>query len=134
MQGAGRVNQPATHALVIAAVVVGGLLAASASAQTAPSNGSPQHPANGASQPGTYQAPVQISPQGPQPITIGPDGKETSQPSASDAAKEHKPLTRDQAKDLFKSVDEILAFVSKDTDLPIKSSIKKKLLTRDEVN
>jgi hypothetical protein len=133
-QGAGRVNQSATHALVIAAVVVGCLLAASAGAQTAPSNGSPQQPANGTSQPGTYQPPVQISPQGPQTITIGPDGKETSQPSGSDAAKEHKPLTKDQAKELFKSVDEILAFVSKDTDLPIKSSIKKKLLTRDEVN
>jgi hypothetical protein len=133
-QGVGRVNQPATHALVIAAVVIGGLLASSASAQTAPSNASPQQPANGASQPGTYQPPVQISPQGPQTITIGPDGKESSRPSATDAAKEHKPLTKDQAKELFKSVDEILAFVSKDTDLPIKSSIKKKLLTRDEVN
>ncbi|HWG17410.1 MAG TPA: hypothetical protein VN678_06075 [Acidobacteriaceae bacterium] len=127
-------NQSATHALVIAAVIVGGLLAASASAQTAPSNGTPQQPVKGASQPGTYQPPVQISPQGPQTITIGPDGQERPQASGSDAAKEHKPLTKDQAKELFKSVDEILAFVSKDTDLPIKSSIKKKLLTRDEVN
>src|ERR1035438_2985333 len=46
----------------------------------------------------------------------------------------HPPLTKDQAKELFRSVDEILQFVSKDADLPIKHTVKRKLLTRDEVN
>ena len=32
---------------------------------------------------------------------------------------QHAPLTKDQAKELFRSVDEILAFVSTDTKLPI---------------
>ncbi|HXE09665.1 MAG TPA: hypothetical protein VN612_17305 [Acidobacteriaceae bacterium] len=122
------------HALMIGAVIGGSLQAASAGAQTAPSAGSRQPPPSGVPPSGTYQPPVQTSPQGPQTITIGPDGKETTPPGSTDAAKEHKPLTKDQAKELFKSVDDILAFVSKDTDLPIKSGIKKKLLTRDEVN
>jgi hypothetical protein len=46
----------------------------------------------------------------------------------------HAPLTKEQAKDLFRSVDEILSFVSSDTDLPIIHSVKRKLITRDEVN
>jgi hypothetical protein len=61
-----------------------------------------------------------------------PDG--VSPPSGNQAAQSHAPLTKEQAKELFSSVDDILQFVSKDTDLPIKSSIKRKLLTRDEVN
>jgi len=47
---------------------------------------------------------------------------------------QHAPLTKDQAKELFKSVDDILSFASKDTGLPIEHSVKRKLLTRDEVN
>ena len=66
-----------------------------------------------------------------QPAQIAPPGTETP-PEKSDA--QHAPLTKAQANELFKSVDDILAFVSKDTDLPIKSSVKRKLLTRDEVN
>ncbi len=54
-------------------------------------------------------------------------------PIAQDDAK-HAPLTKEQAKELFKSVDEILQFVSADTDLPIEHSVKRRLVTRDEVN
>jgi hypothetical protein len=38
-----------------------------------------------------------------------------------------------QAEELFRSVDEILAFASKDTGLPIKDKVKRKLANRDEV-
>jgi hypothetical protein len=38
-----------------------------------------------------------------------------------------------EAKELFKSVDEILQFASHDTDLPIKHEVKRKLTRRDEV-
>ena len=100
-------------------------------AQTAPSSGTQPSP-NSPQQPGNYQPPVQITPS--QTITIGPDGKEMPAPNNSAAQKDRKPLTKDQAKELFKSVDDILQFVSKDTDLPIQHSIKRKLLTRDEVN
>jgi hypothetical protein len=43
-------------------------------------------------------------------------------------------MTKDQAKELFRSVDEILNFVSSDTKLPIEHTVKRKLITRDEVN
>jgi hypothetical protein len=55
-------------------------------------------------------------------------------PNSPNAAQSDAPLTKDQAKELFRSVDEILAFASKDTDLPIRHSVKRKLITRDEVN
>jgi len=43
------------------------------------------------------------------------------------------PMTKEQAKELFRSVDEILDFVSSDTKLPIEHSVKRKLISRDEV-
>src|SRR5260370_17211125 len=43
------------------------------------------------------------------------------------------PMTKEQAKELFRSVDEILGFVSSDTKLPIEHSVKRKLISRDEV-
>ena len=46
----------------------------------------------------------------------------------------HAPLTKAQASELFRSVDEILSFASTDTGLPIVHSVKRKLITRGEVN
>ena len=43
------------------------------------------------------------------------------------------PMTKEQAKELFRSVDEILNFVSSDTKLPVQHSVKRKLISRDEV-
>ncbi len=43
------------------------------------------------------------------------------------------PMTKEQAKELFRSVDEILSFVSGDTKLPVQHSVKRKLISRDEV-
>src|SRR5208282_1152150 len=37
-----------------------------------------------------------------------------------------------EAKELFRSVDEILQFASQDTDLPIKHKVKRRLAKRDE--
>ena len=42
-------------------------------------------------------------------------------------------ITPKEAEELFRSVDEILAFVSKDTGLPIKEPVKRKLADREEV-
>jgi len=42
-------------------------------------------------------------------------------------------MTKDQAKELFRSVDEILNFASSDTKLPIEHPVKRKLISRDEV-
>jgi hypothetical protein len=43
-------------------------------------------------------------------------------------------MTQQQAKELFRSVDEILSFASTDSGLPIEHSVKRKLISRDEVN
>jgi hypothetical protein len=109
---------------LVTAVVTGLLLVPETRAQAAPN-----------SPPPTLQPPAQTGPTPGQTIELTPDNsKNAPPPSGSQAEQQPAPLTKDQAKELFKSVDDILAFVSKDTDLPIKSSIKRKLLTRDEVN
>jgi hypothetical protein len=59
---------------------------------------------------------------------------EKGTPAAAQDDSKAAPLTKDQAKELFKSVDEILQFVSTDTDLPIEHTVKRRLVTRDEVN
>ncbi|RXH57503.1 hypothetical protein [Granulicella sibirica] len=51
-----------------------------------------------------------------------------------DGAKPQAPLTKAQSKELLDSVDEILKFVSTDTKLPITHPVKRKLVSRDEVN
>jgi hypothetical protein len=56
-----------------------------------------------------------------------------TQPQNGAAGKPSTPMTKDQAKELFRSVDEILDFVSSDTKLPIEHSVKRKLISRDEV-
>src|SRR5271170_5939676 len=68
-------------------------------------------------------------------------GAQTATPNAgqapaqsTDQAATQAPMTKDQAKELFRSVDEILSFASTDTKLPIEHSVKRKLISRDEVN
>jgi len=46
--------------------------------------------------------------------------------------KEHK-ITAEEAKELFQSVDEILAFASKDTLLALKKTVKKEMVSREQV-
>jgi hypothetical protein len=53
------------------------------------------------------------------------DQPETSRPETT--------VSPQEAKELFKSVDEILKFASDDTGLPIKHEVKRKLVKRDEV-
>ncbi|HUA16969.1 MAG TPA: hypothetical protein VMG31_16870 [Verrucomicrobiae bacterium] len=53
--------------------------------------------------------------------------------SGDDSAKDDVKITPRQAEELFHSVDEILQFDSKQTGLPIKHEVKRKLTSRDEV-
>jgi hypothetical protein len=73
------------------------------------------------------QAPTQTPPQQPGPEKVSPP------PQTPQAAAPEHHLSKAEAEELFKSVDEILAFVSKDTGLPIKEPVKRKLVTREEV-
>jgi hypothetical protein len=54
-------------------------------------------------------------------------------PGTAAAGKPETHITPQQAKDLFRSVDQILQFVSNDTGLAIKHSVKRKLTTRAAV-
>src|SRR5271165_2691146 len=75
---------------------------------------------------------VQDQPQSPPSPQAQPHSPQTS-PSQAAESEASKPITKAQAKELFRSVDEILQFVSQDTGLPIKHKVKRKLITRDKV-
>jgi hypothetical protein len=94
-------------------------------AQEAPSQGQQDQ---GQSQ-DQSQKPPDTSAQ-PKPTTT------TQSPSAPTPATQEKPevkITPREAEELFHSVDEILAFDSKHTGLPIKKQVKRRLTSRDEV-
>jgi hypothetical protein len=83
------------------------------------------------------------------PVQVSPDGKpgappktkieitvpldEPPKPGAKAQPQPEQRMSKQQAEELLKSVDEILAWVSKDTGLPIKHPVKRKLATRAEV-
>lgn len=48
--------------------------------------------------------------------------------------KPDKPMTKEQAKELFQSVDGIMQFASEDSKLPVLHSVKRTLVSRAEVN
>ncbi|MCL2659397.1 MAG: hypothetical protein FWD64_02595 [Acidobacteriaceae bacterium] len=58
----------------------------------------------------------------------------TGAPADQTNPKASAPITKQQAKELFRSVDEILSFASQDTGLPVEHSVKRKLISRDEVS
>jgi hypothetical protein len=85
-----------------------------------------------------YSQPVAaFQTQQPPPAPATPQKSDQQQnPAPGDQAeppqKEHK-ITPDEIKELFNSVDEIFSFASKDTDFPIKHSVKKAIVSRDQV-
>src|SRR5205807_5502861 len=54
-------------------------------------------------------------------------------PAKPSPPKEEVKITPREAEELFHSVDEILAFDSKQTGLPIKKEVRRKLTSREEV-
>ena len=56
-----------------------------------------------------------------------------AQPPAGAPATQEKIVSPKEAKELFRSVDEILQFASEDTGLPIEHKVKRRLTKRDEV-
>lgn len=69
---------------------------------------------------------------GESPATTQPGTPVSGQPVASSAIEERK-ISPQEAEKLFRSVDEILQFASKDTLYPIKREVKRQLISRDEV-
>jgi hypothetical protein len=70
-----------------------------------------------------------------------PEQSEPAQPGKQSEAESSKPessksetkITPEQAEQLFRDVDTILDFASKDTELPIKHEVKRRLTSREEV-
>lgn len=80
-------------------------------------------------------APAQ-EPAKPQPPADKDPSSEMSPEQGSQGqavATPEKKISSQEAQELFRSVDEILKFVSKDTSLPIRDDVKRKLVSRDEV-
>jgi hypothetical protein len=101
-------------AVVLTAVIWPASLPAQGS-QTSDQGVPPQTPAN---QPASTQEPKPVPP--------------TQAPANNEAQGDVK-ITPRQAEELFHSIDEILDFDSKQTGLPIKKEVKRKLTSRDEV-
>src|SRR3984885_10180601 len=70
--------------------------------------------------------------EGPKPLAQAQTLPEQAQP-APPTEKEEVNITPREAEELFHSVDEILAFDSKQTGLPIKKEVRRKLTSREEV-
>ena len=78
------------------------------------------------------QSPVAPVAPGPPPASTPSTGG-SSQPPQQPQAKADTHLTNAQAKELFRSVDDILHFASEDSKLPVKREVKRKLQTRASV-
>jgi hypothetical protein len=73
---------------------------------------------------------------GQQSSSPNTDQNHGSSAQTNQTAKENagdQKISPKEAEQLFRDVDEILKFASKDSDLPIKHEVKRKLTTRDEV-
>ncbi|MBI1740046.1 MAG: hypothetical protein HYR57_04080, partial [Candidatus Koribacter versatilis] len=68
-------------------------------------------------------------PSGKSQVSAGEGGRATQ---ATQSAQE-KIISPQEAKELFKSVDEIVEFASQETKLPIKEEVKRRLVERNEV-
>jgi len=77
----------------------------------------------------TQTSPPQGQTQSGQPQTSAGEGPNSTQQPAAPATI----VSPREAKELFRSVDEILQFASLDTGLPIEHKVKRKLTKRDEV-
>ncbi len=105
--------------------------------QTPSSPPSPQQPATPA-QPQNPQQPGDSQTQVPGTGTAVQDQQQGSDAAqgadqAQDQPEPEGHITKQQAKDLFRSVDEILGFVSSDTGLPIEHKVNRRLITREMV-
>ena len=91
--------------------------------------------ASAAPQDQTSQSPTP-QPQASQPQNPADEDRATqseTQDKNSTVSTDEKTLSPQSAKDLFRSVDELLKFASDDTGMPVKHEVKRKLTSRKEV-
>jgi hypothetical protein len=112
-------------------------------AQATPSQSQSNPPAQSPNQSATSSQPATQTPsQPPNPsgATQVPGAgvsvqnqQQGSAPASAQHPEPQTPITKAQAKELFRSVDEILDFASHDTGLPIQHKVKRNLITRESV-
>jgi len=110
---------------MLAGLAAGGWALASAS----------QNPTSGQSSEPAHQAPTANSPAS-STTGQGPAAASTQKSSSQNSAQaddSEKKISPKATEELFRSVDEILKFASKDTTLPIHEPVKRRLVNRDEV-
>ena len=78
-------------------------------------------------------APGSVQQSSPQASESKPDQKPADQSDEKTSGKPENKITPQQAEQLFRDVDTILDFASKDSALPIKHEVKRRLASRDEV-
>jgi len=84
--------------------------------------------------PASQEQKPSTSDQGPTQVPTGnADHPPASKPQETNSSHEEVKITPSQAEELFHSVDEILEFDSKQTGLPVRKEVKRKLTSRDEV-
>ncbi len=71
-------------------------------------------------------------PQTSTPVAPGTP-EQNQKPASADTATQEQKISPKEAEELFRDVDEILHFASKDSGLPIKKEVKRRLTNRDEV-
>src|SRR5215475_7289754 len=73
------------------------------------------------------------SPSQPSSSQSGKKAADSPQAPPPQVEQPEKKISPQEAEELFRSVDQILKFVGKDTSLQIKEDVKRKLVDRDEV-
>ena len=66
-------------------------------------------------------------------VSVQEQQQESAAPQSSQQPEAQAPITKAQAKELFRSVDVILRFASQDTGLPIERHVKRNLITRESM-
>ena len=120
-------------------------VATSVWSQSSPSQPQTTPPASQPQQPATPAQPQNTQPSGSSAQQVPGSGvtvqdQQQSAPDAQQGAAQDNDqpepeghITKQQAKDLFRSVDEILGFVSGATGMPIEHKVKRNLITREQV-
>jgi hypothetical protein len=67
------------------------------------------------------------------PSALAQKAPQTGEAKSAQADKSETHITPAQAKELFALVDELIKFSSDETGLPIKSTVKRQVITRDQV-
>src|SRR5208337_1968919 len=120
---------------VVATLLLIWLLPVCSSGQSTPAQPTTPAVPQSPSQPATLalpNAPSQ-SPDSQRPGASSPTEVPGAGVTVQDQPQPETRITKAQAKELFRSVDEILRFASQDTGLPIKRQVKRNLITRESM-